>query len=88
MASLAKQLKRDLTANPKKAGMLGVLCLVCAWFWGPLVFPKDSNNAKTAKPTAATTTASSSTALHRLPSSPRRNSNGSSSPHASPEIIA
>jgi len=46
-----------LKANPKKAGMLGVLTLVCAWFWGPLVFPKDENKGKVAKPVAAATPA-------------------------------
>ncbi|MBL9082581.1 MAG: hypothetical protein JNK76_12280 [Planctomycetales bacterium] len=62
MASLAKQLQRDLKANPKKAGMLGVLTLVCAWFWGPLVFPKDDSKGKVAKPVAAATPAASAVA--------------------------
>lgn len=32
-----KQLRRELTANPKKAAVLGVMFLVAAYFWAPLV---------------------------------------------------
>jgi len=34
---LAKQLRREMAANPKKAAMLGVLALVALYFWAPLV---------------------------------------------------
>jgi hypothetical protein len=34
---LAKQLRRDLLANPKKAGALGLMVLVALYFWAPLV---------------------------------------------------
>ncbi|MBA4018354.1 MAG: hypothetical protein C0483_14405 [Pirellula sp.] len=53
MASLAKQLQRDLQKNPKKAGMLLLLCAVCAWFWGPLIFPNDESKVKPGKAGAA-----------------------------------
>jgi hypothetical protein len=35
---LAKQARRDLAANPKKAAILGLMLLVAAYFWGPLVW--------------------------------------------------
>jgi hypothetical protein len=41
---LGRQLKRELVANPKRAGLLGLLVLVAAYFWLPLVWgwiPKD-----------------------------------------------
>ena len=35
---LAKQLRRDLAANPKKAAALGLMVAVALYFWGPLVW--------------------------------------------------
>jgi hypothetical protein len=35
---LAKQLRRDLAANPKKAAALGLMALVALYFWAPLVW--------------------------------------------------
>src|SRR5262245_11950203 len=35
--TLAERLKREVAASPKKAAMLGVVCLVAIWFWTPLV---------------------------------------------------
>jgi hypothetical protein len=35
---LLRQLRREATANPKKAAILGVLVLVALYFWGPLVW--------------------------------------------------
>ena len=35
---LAKQARRDLLANPKKAALLGLMLLVAAYFWGPLLW--------------------------------------------------
>jgi len=35
---LVRQLRREAVANPKKAAILGVLALVAAYFWGPLVW--------------------------------------------------
>ena len=37
--------------------MLLLLCGVCAWFWGPLIFPKDESKAKGTKTGAAATVA-------------------------------
>lgn len=49
---LAKQIRRDLMANPKKAGALGLMLLVAAYFWAPLAWrwlmPKDKKTAKAA----------------------------------------
>jgi len=36
LEKLAKQLRRDLAANPKKAAVLGLMVLVALYFWGPL----------------------------------------------------
>jgi hypothetical protein len=35
---LAKQLRRDLSANPKKAAALGLMVVVALYCWGPLVW--------------------------------------------------
>ena len=35
---LAKQLRRDLAANPKKAAALGLMVAVALYCWGPLVW--------------------------------------------------
>ena len=35
---LAKQARRDLLANPKKAAILGLMLLVALYFWGPLLW--------------------------------------------------
>ena len=35
---LLKMLRRDLAANPMKAGVLGILLLGGLYFWGPLVW--------------------------------------------------
>jgi hypothetical protein len=35
---VSKQLRREAAAHPKKAGILGLLCLVALWFWAPLVW--------------------------------------------------
>jgi len=53
---LKRQFQRELKANPKKAGILGLLVAVALWFWAPLVwgwFAKEpAGNATT--PTATT----------------------------------
>jgi len=61
LEKLSKQLKRELKANPQKAGMLGLLCAVAAYFWGPLVFKSEEPKkvATVAAQTATTTTATS-----------------------------
>jgi hypothetical protein len=38
LEKLIKQLRRDMTANPKKAAALGVMILVALYFWGPLAW--------------------------------------------------
>lgn len=38
LENLAKQIRREALANPKKAGFLGVATLVAAYFWMPLVW--------------------------------------------------
>ena len=35
---LVKQLRREVSAHPKKAAVLGLLALVALWFWAPLVW--------------------------------------------------
>jgi hypothetical protein len=47
---LTKQLRREVTANPKKAAVLGLLAAVALWFWAPLVWGLvASDGEKTAK---------------------------------------
>ncbi|MHB1036963.1 MAG: hypothetical protein ACYC35_19945 [Pirellulales bacterium] len=38
LKQLSRQLRRELTANPKKAAVLGLLMVVALYFWGPLVW--------------------------------------------------
>lgn len=48
---LIKQLRREISANPKKALFLGLLILVALYFWAPLVcgwFTEDDSPATTA----------------------------------------
>jgi hypothetical protein len=61
MSKLVKQFKRELKTNPKKVGMLGLLVVVCGWFWGPLLFPKEDDRRPkpSSKPTVATAAPSS-----------------------------
>jgi len=54
----SKKLKRELTANPKKAVSLGLLLLVAVWFWAPLFskwFGGDKKPAVVIAPTATGT---------------------------------
>jgi hypothetical protein len=46
LAKVTKQLKRELKANPTKAGALGVLTVVAGVFWGPLLFKSDEKPKK------------------------------------------
>jgi len=49
---LAKQLRRDIAANPKKAIVLGLMGLVALYFWAPLVWrwisPEGGKKSKAA----------------------------------------
>jgi hypothetical protein len=53
LGKLARQVKREAATNPKKAAVLGLMCLVAVWFWAPLVIdwvgPNEGSTAKTAK---------------------------------------
>lgn len=74
LEKLSKQLKRELKANPQKAGMLGVLVLVAGWFWGPLVFKSEEKKkpaiaASTTAPTTAGSTTAGTTAIAAAPTS-------------------
>lgn len=73
LEKLSKQLKRELKANPQKAGMLGVLVLVAGWFWGPLIFKSDETKktpAVAASATAPTTTSPTSTGTNVVAAAP------------------
>jgi hypothetical protein len=37
LEKLARKLKRDLAANPKRAALLGLMLVVAGYFWAPLV---------------------------------------------------
>jgi len=51
---LAKQLRRDLAANPKKAAALGLMALVALYFWAPLAWRwiSPQGGKKSAQPLA------------------------------------
>ena len=51
---LAKQLRRDLAANPKKAAALGLMALVALYFWAPLAWGwiSPQGGKKSAQPLA------------------------------------
>ena len=38
LSRISRQLRREVTTHPKKAAILGLLCLVALWFWAPLVW--------------------------------------------------
>jgi hypothetical protein len=47
---IARQLRRDITASPKKAAALGLMVLVALYFWAPMVWrwlAPSNGNAKT-----------------------------------------
>ena len=44
LEKLAKQLRRDVAANPKKAAALGLMVVVALYFWGPLVWKSLSTS--------------------------------------------
>jgi len=38
LGKTARQIRREATRSPKKAAVLGLLCIVALWFWAPLVW--------------------------------------------------
>lgn len=66
LSSLAKRLRREATANPKKAAVLGILAVVSVYFWIPLVSGwmsnEDSQPATTPQPASTATAKPSSPA--------------------------
>jgi len=58
LGKLTRQIKREALGSPKKAGALGLLCLVALYFWAPLVWgwvaPEDEPKAATATKAAKT----------------------------------
>jgi hypothetical protein len=46
---LAKQLKKELTRNPKKTIALGLVTVVALWFWAPLVWKYAGGGSKKSK---------------------------------------
>jgi hypothetical protein len=49
---LTRKLRRELTANPKKAAVLGLLALVAMYFWAPLVWGWVGGRGKAEKAAA------------------------------------
>jgi hypothetical protein len=68
-SSFIRKLRREITANPKKAGALGVLLLVALCFWAPLVAKwfsgpaSDPSNATTSPPATAAATVAATTSI-------------------------
>ncbi len=70
-----QRLQRDLKRNPKQAAALGLLLVVAAWFWAPLVWgwlPKGSPAApQAASPSLAAATAAGAPQAADAPASER-----------------
>src|SRR5206468_9940707 len=60
---LLKQLRRDATASPKKAALLGLMVLVGLYFWAPLVMKFVSRRGSKQEQTEAPGAAIASAAL-------------------------
>jgi len=58
---LIRRLRREITASPKKAAILGLLLLVAIWYWAPLMWglvsPKSTAATKPTVSTSASTEA-------------------------------
>jgi hypothetical protein len=57
LSKLAKQLRREAKANPKKAALLGLLVLVALYYWGPMMWGWVAADEATGSPPDAPTTA-------------------------------
>lgn len=67
-SKVTRQLRRELTAHPKKAAVLGLLVLVALWFWAPLVWGWIAADDPAAKaPSASASVGNASSALPRGP---------------------
>jgi hypothetical protein len=63
----ARKLRREVTASPKKAAVLGLLVLVALYFWGPLVWSWIARSESHARPAQA---AAASEDARSVPSGP------------------
>lgn len=61
---LIKQLRREATANPKKAGVLGLLVLVALYFWFPVVTDWLNGTGSSARRAASAAGSGSGTEEH------------------------
>ena len=53
-----RKLRRELTSNPKKSALLGLLFVVAIWFWAPLIMKWCGKNSdETAKAAGVSSTA-------------------------------
>jgi hypothetical protein len=60
LSKTSRQLRREVTAHPKKAAILGLLFLVALWFWVPLVWSWIDEDDPANEPPAAKEAADSS----------------------------
>jgi hypothetical protein len=58
LQKLGRQLRREATASPKKTMVLGVLVLVAAWFWAPLIWGWTNGDDDSASAAAVASSAS------------------------------
>lgn len=71
LGKIGKQLRREATANPKKAGLLGLLGLVALYFWAPLLLGGASgDNSKNIPPPAVPPTGTSVAGSLEIPMLP------------------
>ena len=63
LKKVAKQLRREIITNPKRAAILGVLVVVALWFWAPLVWGWIAEDDPAVEATAEQSAADSATTL-------------------------
>jgi hypothetical protein len=81
-SKLAKQLKKELTRNPKKTIALGLVTVVALWFWAPLAWKWMGNDPKKAKRKAAVAAAQAAAA-----ETPTNATEGTPKPAPAPKFV-
>lgn len=73
---LTRRLRREVTANPKKAAVLGLLVLVALYFWAPLMWRWIARAGSRAKPVQAAATAKDTPPVPDAPAPMRKAGKG------------
>jgi hypothetical protein len=70
LTKLARQLRREAKANPKKAALLGSLVLLALYYWGPMIWGWVAAEEATGRPPDAPTAAVASLGGAAVPTPP------------------